>query len=1586
MKKSKISKKLENLGFNKTLFINSIALLMAWLMILLPVYTAEAFEITFNQNTAQVTPNTAWIAWTTDEAASSGIVYGLMSPPNKQQSEPGQRFDHSMNLTNLQSDKTYYYWLFGVSESGENATNKNNGEYYQFKTLPPPDGEPPKQVDLEATSITKTEITLTWEPNVDDKDIAKYNVYKTNELIGDGIVVKTFTDVNLTSGVEYSYEVAAVDITGNEGEKSAIKVKTLDQYSQEIIISELKADVTGVNVLLTWNTNNHTSAEVKYGPSDSTPSNTATKSDMSLIHNVTLSNLQPNKEYAAIVQSCDSHTNCGIENISFTTSEKIELKLEITNKLFDNDPNTILFHNSNEMDIVGESTPGAEVDIYVDGKAKRFSKVGSNGLFSFKKVGLTPGAKQTEVKITATDKVNLVEFIEKVQLDLDAPNVQLDNISTFSGEANLEIKGNLTDDTFPIKVLIQKIIPDDSTPPAQVVNMSELEASDNSIQLSWSAPADYDLQKFIVYRNNVFDVGGLAPIATVEKGTTKYTDSKVSSNTEYEYAVSALDTAGNEGQKSDSITVLTLNGTASKDPIVQLKPEDIRSELTTTQEITKSGKFSVSVALNEGKNDLQIMFVDDAGNKYEYQISVMHDSTPPNILTPTSEEILSRFSPSYTSEIPFTGQVDSNATVKIWINPGLGNKTPSYEIQTDESGIFSVDLTLSRDKGIGSNSVDTAITSTNFQLGGDDGSENVIRVIAVDAAGQESEPVESTILYTSCGSGYFFNPDIKKVGAILNSREIIEGIAATGFEYVLSWVGGSKGARITNIRVEPAKLSEHDLIKYDPINEWLTIVNPPYHPMNNWSYGSVLLNFKQPLIEGNTTFEKEKNISNHRRDECMPGFGCFKFKLMMTIDFQRNDAMIPQQTAGGETWMEPTTQKTCIDFNVLVDERIDPSILPQNFLKATVDFLDTAIDALEGIQEPIKKITQIVWAICLVSMLAKLVMNMKKEYVCKFQSAISSDVIKSTIKSVLGVGMTVEDVASYGGCEYEFKSKDQGTYDVCMECSEAIKKKWKIDKLFTMTCDRIFCPAVITMQHFIKENRIAPGSYSYSKIQGLVSNPVASETGTAPAEAEESQPKTVDLSNHKKFYTYQDVVDSQGGKLNKVAKTLKDAKTDCAFANPTRSTIKELFYLFEYGENEKDDHVQFFSFDSLPDGKTLKQACEEPHPPQAACCPFDYNRIWQWGAVFVNEVKQSYCMTDRKADECSFGNSLLESVAGLCEPDKKTNTYAEIPQDLAWYKSTQFNFGGVMAGKPKVYYKIEYDDSGRLTGVHRGFIVQDTVLEANDAKKEAEKNALLSKVNSDDVVEIQNQNRFIYANRASNLVEAFDVLDPSNVENEEEVDMDAAIDKFYQDLKYEPQPVTTYGVTKMGEVDSVVGKSSTVGEKPIVSFVQSSKGVSGSNKYIERLYEEVAGITGSTDDKYIADPRNSFIQSLFTLCLRAIVAWIQHLINFMLMLKQCFETIMLTGDGSAGVCQNLISQYICDLFYELISCLVKSVGGHGQEQGIGGIGGIFAAMQTGSQSVTDDVAGRYGESNFFSQQLTAQNLVHDLCIWAFTGE
>jgi len=87
--------------------------------------------------------NRATIVWTTDELSDSVLWWGTASPPANMTSSSRFVTDHSISLSSLTDNTTYYYAVQSTDEAGNLALDDNNSNYYSFVTPTRPPTAPP---------------------------------------------------------------------------------------------------------------------------------------------------------------------------------------------------------------------------------------------------------------------------------------------------------------------------------------------------------------------------------------------------------------------------------------------------------------------------------------------------------------------------------------------------------------------------------------------------------------------------------------------------------------------------------------------------------------------------------------------------------------------------------------------------------------------------------------------------------------------------------------------------------------------------------------------------------------------------------------------------------------------------------------------------------------------------------------------------------------------------------------------------------------------------------------------------------------------------------------------------------------------------------------------------------------------------------------------------------------------------------------------------------------------------------------------------------------------------------------------------
>jgi hypothetical protein len=122
----------------------------------------------------------------------------------------------SVTWHGLSHDTTYSWYAVADDKNG----GTNTSDVFSFTTLPEEDTiNPSKVTGLTATNAYDGKIDLSWDPASDNVAIAFYKIYRDNTYITQ-VSTLEYLDSGLNNNQSYSYQVSAVDTSGNEGEKS----------------------------------------------------------------------------------------------------------------------------------------------------------------------------------------------------------------------------------------------------------------------------------------------------------------------------------------------------------------------------------------------------------------------------------------------------------------------------------------------------------------------------------------------------------------------------------------------------------------------------------------------------------------------------------------------------------------------------------------------------------------------------------------------------------------------------------------------------------------------------------------------------------------------------------------------------------------------------------------------------------------------------------------------------------------------------------------------------------------------------------------------------------------------------------------------------------------------------------------------------------------------------------------------------------------------------------------------------------------------------------------------------------------------
>jgi hypothetical protein len=113
---------------------------------------------------------------------------------------------------------TYDYLIQSIEKVNDDQYAES--DLTELTGVKPADKFPPAVPEgLTAVPGTKS-IELVWNRNT-DRDFASYRIYRDGKLLAKDVVSVAYSDRDVKQGTSYSYQLSAVDTTGNESAKSA---------------------------------------------------------------------------------------------------------------------------------------------------------------------------------------------------------------------------------------------------------------------------------------------------------------------------------------------------------------------------------------------------------------------------------------------------------------------------------------------------------------------------------------------------------------------------------------------------------------------------------------------------------------------------------------------------------------------------------------------------------------------------------------------------------------------------------------------------------------------------------------------------------------------------------------------------------------------------------------------------------------------------------------------------------------------------------------------------------------------------------------------------------------------------------------------------------------------------------------------------------------------------------------------------------------------------------------------------------------------------------------------------------------------
>ncbi len=164
-----------------------------------------------------ITQSGATISWTTNEGATTQVDYGLTAAYGSQTTlDSSPTTGHSAIISGLASSTAYHYRVRSSDAAGNEAISGDN----ILTTVTADTQAPSIPAGLTATSISSSQINLSWAASTDNVGVAGYRVYRGGTQIATS-TTNSYANTGLTASTTYTYTVAAYDAAGNASAQSA---------------------------------------------------------------------------------------------------------------------------------------------------------------------------------------------------------------------------------------------------------------------------------------------------------------------------------------------------------------------------------------------------------------------------------------------------------------------------------------------------------------------------------------------------------------------------------------------------------------------------------------------------------------------------------------------------------------------------------------------------------------------------------------------------------------------------------------------------------------------------------------------------------------------------------------------------------------------------------------------------------------------------------------------------------------------------------------------------------------------------------------------------------------------------------------------------------------------------------------------------------------------------------------------------------------------------------------------------------------------------------------------------------------------
>lgn len=280
---------------------------------------------------SNITSTSAVITWSTNEAATSQVEYGITTAYGSSSAlDTTLVVSHTRTLSNLSPSTTYHYRVISKDAAGNISTSTDS----TFATSATPDTTAPVISSISSGNQAPTSVNISWATNEAATSQVEYGPttsYGSLTSVDTALLTgHSITLSNLSPATTYNYRVISKDAAGNTATSGNNTLTTSAQPSSSDtagpVLSVVNAqDITAESVKITWGTDEPATGEIEYGLTAQYGNSSGVNATLLNNHSQTLSGLQPNTLYHYRVKSADALGNLSVStDYSFTTNSLID--------------------------------------------------------------------------------------------------------------------------------------------------------------------------------------------------------------------------------------------------------------------------------------------------------------------------------------------------------------------------------------------------------------------------------------------------------------------------------------------------------------------------------------------------------------------------------------------------------------------------------------------------------------------------------------------------------------------------------------------------------------------------------------------------------------------------------------------------------------------------------------------------------------------------------------------------------------------------------------------------------------------------------------------------------------------------------------------------------------------------------------------------------------------------------------------------------------------------------------------------------------------------------------------------------------